>query len=148
MVSTALPRLSVGSSLRSLAKFSKGDDLDVGEEDVGRQLGRVAAQQSHRGEAPGDDCINGHCPLNPLAGAMAEIFDLAAGLEHAVPVFDAPAQAIPFEDFEGLLSGCHRQGGQQEPFQWLEVVWRRLFADMHETELKRSRTLAGALARH
>ncbi len=79
---------------------------------------------------------------------MAEIFDLAARLEHAVPVFDAPAQAVPCEDFEGLLPGCHRQGGQQEPFQWLEVVWCRLFADMHEAELKRSRTLAGALARH
>ena len=63
---------------------------------------------------------------------MAEIFDLAAGLEHAVPVFDAPAQAIPFKDFEGLLSGCHRQGGQQEPIP--DSYWQHLEFNLERCE--------------
>ena len=79
MVSMANPRLRGAGSLRSLAKSSSAmismseTRMSAGSSGVSR------AHHRHRRQPPCDDRVDGlHGPLDAVAGAMTEVFDLAA----------------------------------------------------------------------
>ena len=51
-----------------------------------------------------------------------------------MPVFDAPAQAIPAHARQGILDIVEPAGRQQEPLDGFGVRWRRWFAHMHHPQ--------------
>jgi len=63
--------------------------------------------------------------------------DVAAALEHAMPLFDAPAPAIPLEAFAGLFGGGQRDRGQQEPFDGGSPLRSVRFHDVKSPQLER-----------
>lgn len=69
--------------------------------------------------------------LDSLGTVVCELLGLAAALEHAVPVLDAPAQAVPVEYLLRLLVKRDHHGGQQEPFQRQRALRRCFLADVH-----------------
>lgn len=65
---------------------------------------------------------------------VAQLFDLAAALEHAVPVLDAPAQAVPLHTAQGLLGGRELDRRQQEPLERLDPCGRILLGPVKDAE--------------
>ena len=103
--------------LAILREILQGGDLDVGKQRPGRQFRRVAAQQRHRRQSPGDHRVDRHRPLDPLPRPMRQVLHLAARLQHPVPVLDAPPQPVPFQHPFRILPRLHRlkwlrNGGQ------------------------------------
>ena len=56
-------------------------------------------------------------------------------IRHAVPVFDAPPQAVPAQAFLRLLNACDGARTEQEPFDRLSVTWPGNLADVHHPQL-------------
>ena len=90
-------------------------DLQFGKQHVGRQVRVFAPEQRHQQNAPGDDQVDGSGPGDALGGAVGEFLHLAAGLQNAVPILDAPAPGIVFDDPATGLGGVHGEGGEKQP---------------------------------
>ena len=63
---------------------------------LGRQFRRLSAQERHKHYPPCDNQIYCYRPLEPPGGLMRQGFNPTPGFQHTMPVFYAPAQAIPF----------------------------------------------------
>ena len=83
--------------------------------DAGGQFRPRAAEFEAGQHAPGDDPVAGQRALQRRGGFEVARLGVAAGLEHAVPFFNAPAAAVPWHAFPG---GCHGAAGpvaQEQP---------------------------------
>ena len=69
-------------------------DLEVGEQDLGGKIRALSAQQRHEHDSPGNDQIDGDGAFESLGGLVLQRLDAAAAFEDAMPVFDAPSQAV------------------------------------------------------
>ena len=110
-------------------------NLDVGEQDLGRKIRALSAQERHQHDTPGNDEIDGDGAFEPLSRFVLQSLDTAAAFQYSMPVFDAPAQAIPVQAFLGLFYRGDLAGCQQEPLQRLGVGGRRWFEYMDHCEL-------------
>ena len=119
-------------------------DLEFGEQHVGRQVGLVATEQRHEEDAPGDDEVDGGGAGQALGAAVGEFLDLAAGLEDAMPVLDAPAAGVVFDDAPAGLGRVGGEGGEQQPADWRGAFGGALLLDQHA--LQADRRLAAVFA--
>ena len=109
-------------------------DLGVGEQDLGGKIGAPSAQERHEHDPPGDDEIDGDGPFESLSGLVLQRLDATAALQYAMPVFDAPAQAVPPQALLSLFWCGDLTGGDQEPFDRFGAGWRRGFVNMHHPQ--------------
>ena len=72
------PEIAGREQLAVAREVLKRHDLDVGEEDVCRQFRGFTAHHRHRRQPPCDHRVDGYGALDAIAGAMTEVFDLAA----------------------------------------------------------------------
>src|SRR5208283_1190573 len=94
-------------------------NFEIGEQHFGRKLRGISAQEGHQHNSPGDDQINGDGAFDTFGGFMSGVFGAASRLEHAMPVFNAPTQAVPAQAHKGVLFRLYFHRGQQEPLNGL-----------------------------
>ena len=99
-------------------------DLNLAEQHRGGKFRAGPPQQGHEHDAPGDDQVDRNGALESLGAVVCEILDAASGLEHPMPVSDAPAQAIPAQTGLRVVNRVDGAGGQQEPLQRLCILRR------------------------
>ena len=68
--------------------------------------------------------MDGDGALQSLGASMRQGFDAATALQDAMPVFNAPAQAVPAQTLLGLLDGRDFARRQQKPLKRLGILWR------------------------
>ena len=107
--------VGIQGQLAVLGEVGQRGDLGVVKDDVGREFGCVASEASESEQAPGDDGLDGEAAFQPLALVVVEELGPAAGLEDAMPLLDAPAQAILIQDPLGVLERGDALAGQQGP---------------------------------
>ena len=83
--------------------------------------------------------VDGSGASDAFGRAVGEFLDLAAGLEDAVPILDAPAPGIVFDDPATVLGGVYGERGKQHPLDRGDALGRALL--FHEYRLQAHRRL-------
>lgn len=112
-------------------------DLQVGEQDLGGKLRTLPAEQGHQHDPPGNHQIDGDGTLQTFGVSMCQGLNSAATFQDAMPVFDAPAQAVPTQTLVSLLDGGDLAGGQQEPLDGFDIGWGGAFPHVHHPQRDR-----------
>jgi len=131
---TASPN-SNGGFKRFFSVGTQHFDFKIREQNLSRQFRGFSAQQGHQHDAPGNDQVYGHSPSEALGGVVGHVFNAAAGLQNPVPVFYAPAEAIPAHAFHGFFRRGDFFRGQQEPFNSLSIRGRIFLPGMNRPYL-------------
>ena len=112
-------------------------DLHVGKHGVGRQVRMLPPEQRQEQDAPDDDEIDSRGAGDADGGAVGEFLDLAAGLQDAVPILDAPTAGIEFDYPLASLGGVHGEGGQEQPLDRIDALRLALLPDQHRLQARR-----------
>lgn len=80
------------------------EDLVVGEYQLRLTVGDLTSDAGDQYDAPSDDGIDGDGPLQAIGGPEGRRLNLAAGLEDAEKVLDAPSLQVVSDHFGGGLA--------------------------------------------
>ena len=103
---------------------SQGLPLGFLKEDAAGYIRHFTAQLGQMQNPPGNHHIYGQTGFDAIGMPELPLFDLAAAFQGAVVDLDAPAQRIPLQSFQRLFKGGDLGGGQQHPFQGLDLLGR------------------------
>ena len=116
---------------------TQGSQFDVREQHLSGQFRGFSSQKCHQHNPPGNDKVNGDRAAQTFSAMVSDILNAAPGLEHAMQVFDTPAQTVPAQASLGIFGGSDIDRGQQEPLHGLGVGRRIFLLSMNDPNINR-----------
>ena len=80
---------------------------------------------------PGNDTIQRQAALQALATRQLAFFNTTPTFQNPVPDFNTPPARVPLLPAGSRRRPCPRHGGQQQPLNGRDVLWRLDFLDVH-----------------